>query len=152
EISSEDLLRALADFFLRSGFDNPYYPSPDRKLTFDELKKAIEQALYDERLFDEDRLEQIREMLNQMSTEELDRLIDRLAQQLADQGYIQTQQPEGSAGGQGPDSPSATVEVTDKSIDFLGFKTLKDLLGSLGKSSFGAHDTRDLSTGVETSG
>src|SRR5436305_1781307 len=44
------------------------------------------------------------------------------------------------------------VEVTDKSIDFLGFKTLKDLLGSLGKSSFGAHDTRDLATGVETSG
>ena len=44
------------------------------------------------------------------------------------------------------------VEVTDKSLDFLGFKTLKDLLGSLGKSSFGAHDTRDLATGVETSG
>ena len=43
-------------------------------------------------------------------------------------------------------------EVTDKSIDFLGFKTLKDLLGSLGKSSFGAHDTRDLATGVEASG
>src|SRR6202043_4038391 len=33
-----------------------------------------------------------------------------------------------------------------------GFKTLKDLLGSLGKSSFGAHDTRDLATGGETSG
>ena len=44
------------------------------------------------------------------------------------------------------------VKVTDKSIDFLGFKTLKDLLGSLGRSSFGAHDTRDMATGVETSG
>ena len=43
-------------------------------------------------------------------------------------------------------------EVTDKAIDFLGFKTLKDLLGSLGKSSFGAHDTRDLSTGIDSSG
>ena len=43
-------------------------------------------------------------------------------------------------------------EVTDKAIDFLGFKTLKDLLGSLGKSSFGAHDTRDLATGVDASG
>ena len=44
------------------------------------------------------------------------------------------------------------VKVTDKSIDFLGFKTLKDLLGSLGHASFGAHDTRDLATGVESSG
>ena len=43
-------------------------------------------------------------------------------------------------------------EVTDKAIDFLGFKTLKDLLGSLGKSSFGAHDTRDLATGIDSSG
>ena len=43
-------------------------------------------------------------------------------------------------------------EVTDKALDFLGFKTLRDLLGSLGHSSFGRHDTRDLATGVETSG
>ena len=43
-------------------------------------------------------------------------------------------------------------EVTDKALDFLGFKTLKDLLGSLGKSSFGRHDTRELATGVESDG
>ncbi len=43
-------------------------------------------------------------------------------------------------------------ELTDKALDFLGYKTLKNLLGSLGKASFGRHDTRDLSTGVETSG
>jgi len=46
----------------------------------------------------------------------------------------------------------ARFEITDKTIDFLGFKTLRDLLGSLGRSSFGRHDTRDLATGVETSG
>ena len=51
----------------------------------------------------------------------------------------------------GPETQSR-FEVTDKAIDFLGFKTLKDLLGSLGKSSFGAHDTRDLSTGIDASG
>ena len=58
--------------------------------------------------------------------------------------------PAGAAEGQ----PKAQVkfEVTDKSLDFLGFKTLKDLLARLGASSFGAHDTRDMSTGVETSG
>ena len=43
-------------------------------------------------------------------------------------------------------------EITDKSVDFLGFKTLKDLLAGLGRSSFGAHDTREMATGVETSG
>src|SRR6185312_1046849 len=30
--------------------------------------------------------------------------------------------------------------------------TLRDLLGSLGRSSFGRHDTRDLATGIEASG
>jgi len=150
EISSEELLRALSEFLLRSGFDNPYYPDPSRKMTFDELKRAIEQALYEEKLFDEEKLEQIREMLNQMSQQELDKLVDRLAQQLVNEGFVQMDAPEGS-GGQAPDGES-TLDVTDKSIDFLGFKTLKDLLGSLGKASFGAHDTRDLATGVESSG
>jgi Ca-activated chloride channel family protein len=95
-------------------------------------------------------------MLEQMSPEELDQLLDRLAQKLADEGYIsldQDPQKQGNPqGGKGNQDAKVKVEVTDKSIDFLGFKTLKDLLGSLGKSSFGAHDTRDLSTGVEASG
>jgi len=43
-------------------------------------------------------------------------------------------------------------EVTDKSLDFLGYKALRDLLGSLGKSSFGRHDTRHWATGIEVSG
>ena len=43
-------------------------------------------------------------------------------------------------------------DITDKSVDFLGFKTLKDLLAGLGRASFGAHDTREMATGVETSG
>ena len=52
-------------------------------------------------------------------------------------------------------SPESKIEVkvTDKSVDFLGFQDVpKDLLGSLGHSSFGAHDTRDMATGVESSG
>jgi Ca-activated chloride channel family protein len=43
-------------------------------------------------------------------------------------------------------------EVTDKALDFLGYKTLKDLMGSLGKANLGSHDTREMATGVETSG
>ena len=43
-------------------------------------------------------------------------------------------------------------DLTGKGVDFLGYKTLKDLLGSLGKASLGSHDTREMATGVETSG
>ena len=49
-------------------------------------------------------------------------------------------------------SRRCTFEVTDKTLDFLGYRALRDLLGSLGKSSFGRHDTREQATGVETTG
>ena len=52
----------------------------------------------------------------------------------------------------GPEAPAARFEVTDKSLDFLGYRALRDLLGSTGRSSFGRHDTRELATGVEASG
>ena len=58
----------------------------------------------------------------------------------------------GQGGGDGPDQPPVTFEVTDKTLDFLGYRALRDLLGSLGKSSFGRHDTREQATGVETTG
>ncbi len=52
----------------------------------------------------------------------------------------------------GPAGPPIKFELTEKAVDFLGYKALRDLLGSLGKSSLGRHDTKDLSTGVESSG
>ncbi|MCC6389814.1 MAG: hypothetical protein IT167_04360 [Bryobacterales bacterium] len=152
DISSEDLMRALADFFLQSGFDNPYYPNPGRAMSFQELRDAIEHALYEDRLLDAEKMEQTREILDRMTPEELDRLVDRLARQLAQEGYVRLDDQQGATGAGGEAENNSTVEVTDKSIDFLGYKTLKDLLGSLGKASFGAHDTRDLATGIEASG
>ena len=75
---------------------------------------------------------------------------------MIDEGQITVEQPRRAAGSAGRRATVRTArcsfEVTDKSLDFLGFKTLKDLLGSLGKSSFGRHDTRDLATGIEASG
>ena len=149
-LSAEDLLRALADFFLQSGFDNPYMQfSEFNERTLEDLKRAIEEALARGEMFDPERAEQIRQKLESMSQDELDQLINRLVQKLEEEGYINT---EPRSGGKGQGDRKVDVKITDKSIDFLGFKTLKDLLGSLGHSSFGAHDTRDLSTGVETSG
>ena len=150
-LSAEDLLKALADFFLESGFDNPYMQfSEMNQHSLEDLKRALEQALQRGDLFDQQRADQIREQLENMSEQQLDQLLSKLVQKLVDEGYITT---EPKSGGKG-DAKDAKIEVkvTDKSVDFLGFKTLKDLLGSLGRSSFGAHDTRDMSTGVESTG
>jgi Ca-activated chloride channel family protein len=156
-LSAEDLLNALADFFLESGFNNSYMQMSEwNQHTLEDLKRAIQQALERGETFDAEQAERIRQALESMSTEELDQLLQRLAQKLMDEGYLsmeQDPQQNGArpSGGKG-EAKKVKIEITDKSLDFLGFKTLKDLLGSLGKSSFGAHDTRDLATGVESSG
>ena len=156
-IEAEQLLQALSDFLLASGFEaqfNPYGDWNDRSL--EDLKKAIQQALEQGKLFDEETLEQTMEQLRQMSPEQLDQLLDRLVQKMIDEGQITVEdrgEPQTETGGAGDGRESkARFEVTDKSLDFLGFKTLKDLLGSLGRSSFGRHDTRDLATGIEANG
>ncbi|MDQ6665391.1 MAG: hypothetical protein M3Z23_13485 [Acidobacteriota bacterium] len=155
-IDTEDLLKALSDYLLQSGFNSQYMPfSEYNEHNLDELKQAIQRALENGELFPEDQLRQMMERLQSLSQEQMDQLLQQLVQKLVDEGHISMEddpsQAQTGQGGVGPDS-QAKFEVTDKSLDFLGFKTLKDLLGSLGKSSFGRHDTRDLSTGVETSG
>ena len=90
----------------------------------------------------------------------LEELIQQIIERMGEQGYITTppdleaerERRQGRGGGQGPDQPPVTFEVTDKTLDFLGYRALRDLLGSLGKSSFGRHDTREQATGVETTG
>jgi Ca-activated chloride channel homolog len=156
EMSMEDLLSALSDYLLQSGFQNyGWYELPQGEQTLDELRQMIEQALLDGQLLDE----HLREQLEQMHMEgKLDEIIEQLIQRMQQEDYISIDQPhdparQSSVGGQiGSAQPQTKFEITDKSLDFLGFKTLRDLLGSLGKSSFGRHDTRDLATGIEASG
>ncbi len=156
-IEMDDLLKALSDLFLQSGYQNPYMQFAEfDEHTLENLKEAIQRALESGELFSPEQMEQMRERLQQMSAQQRDQLVERLIDKLEQGGFVNTQS-------EAPDDPSAPgsqggpegqmqFEVTDKAIDFLGFKTLKDLLGSLGKSSFGAHDTRDLATGVDASG
>ncbi len=153
-IDAQDLLQALSDFFLQSGFDSPYsqFMEMDGQ-TLENLKQAIQRALESGDLFQDQDLQRMMEKLQSLSPEQMEKLLDNLVQKLADEGHIsvsEPNQPDGQ-GGEG-EIANAKFEVTDKSLDFLGFKTLKDLLGSLGKSSFGRHDTRDLATGIESSG
>jgi Ca-activated chloride channel homolog len=157
EMSMEDLLNALSDYLLQSGFQNSYgmYDMQNMEQTLEELKRAIEQALMSGDLFDEEMQQQIEQM--QMEGK-LDELVEQIIQRMQQEDYVSIDQPhdpskQPSVGGQmGENENQAKFEITDKSLDSLGFKTLRDLLGSLGKSSFGRHDTRDLATGIEASG
>jgi Ca-activated chloride channel family protein len=156
EMSMEDLLGALSDFLLQSGFQNYMYDYfPDGEQTLDDLRRALEQALLEGDFLSEE----MRERLQQMQMDgTFDELIERLIERMEQENYISVDQPhdparQSSVGGQvGEAQQQAKFEITDKSLDFLGYKTLRDLMGSLGKSSFGRHDTRDLATGIETSG
>src|SRR5919205_590366 len=156
-VSAEDLLKALSDFLLESGFNTQYMPFSEwNQHTLENLKKAIQQALEEGKLFDDESLQEMMERLQSMTSEQMDKLLEKLIQKMVDEGQITIQDPNDPHApapgvGNGKDT-KVKFEVTDKSLDFLGFKTLKDLLGSLGKSSFGRHDTRDLATGIETSG
>src|SRR5204862_5505113 len=90
----------------------------------------------------------------------LEQLIQDIIDRMMQEGFITGapdlepeqahRRAQGTGGGMGPDAPPTRFEVTDKSLDFLGYRALRDLLGSLGKSSLGRHDTRDHATGIET--
>src|ERR1700728_3451503 len=156
EMSMEDLLKALSEYLLDSGFQDPWsrFAELDGEHTMDNLREALRQALEAGDLFDGDMQQRIEEMAE---NGQLDELIDKLIQRMEQENYISTQgrqEPNRqSAGGQmGMAEGQVRFEVTDKSLDFLGFKTLRDLLGSLGKSSYGRHDTRHWATGIEASG
>jgi Ca-activated chloride channel homolog len=156
EMSMEDLLSALSDYMLESGFqsDSMYFQQMDDH-SLDALRQAIQQALEMGDFMDDE----MRERLEQMQADgTMDELIERLIERMQQEELISVDQPHDPArqsttpGQTGEAQSNARFEITDKSLDFLGFKTLRDLLGSLGRSSFGRHDTRDLATGIESSG
>jgi Ca-activated chloride channel family protein len=162
-LSLEDLLDRLADFLLQSGFEGRYsrYSDDDRDRTLDALRDAIMRALTEEGLLSDEELEALSDDSGQLSSEAMAELLDRLIERLIEEGYInvseeadglpQDSRPASGRGKSGkPVEKSVKFELTDKGLDFLGFKTLKDLIGSLGKSSLGRHDTNHLSTGIES--
>jgi Ca-activated chloride channel family protein len=156
DIDLEDLMQQLSEYLLDSGFQDPMsqFQQFDGEHTLDNLREALRQAL-EMGDFDPD----IRERLEQMAAEgEIDKLIDQLMQRMEQQDYIRTDPPHDPSrpstgpGEVGEGESQARFEVTDKSLDFLGYKTLQDLMGSLGRASAGRHDTSHQSTGVETNG
>jgi Ca-activated chloride channel family protein len=168
DIDLQELMSRLSDYLLQSGFESQYgiYELDNersREQIMDDLREAILRALQEGELVPPEMMEQMLQNPELSQNAELRDLIDQIIQRMEAEGYISqpnqtaqvtpppTQTPGGQVGEPQPHT-EARFEITDKALDFLGFKTLKDLLASLGKSSFGRHDTRDLATGVESGG
>jgi Ca-activated chloride channel family protein len=159
-----DLMEGLSDSLLDSGYDDDYYWTRERRpqdTSLDALRRALLQALMDQGLLDE---RQIQEMLadneGEFKGSLLQEMLNQLIERLVEEGYLklseepapQRRQPQAGSGTPEVSEPlprNVKFEVTEKGLDFLGYKTLRNLLGSLGKSSLGRHDTPHLSTGVE---
>jgi Ca-activated chloride channel homolog len=160
-ISLDELMQSLADFFLQSGFRGRRRPGSDDSL--DALREAILRLLQREGFLSEDELEALRGDDEEISDEVWRDLVDRLIERLIEEGYLTTEQIEElaarqaaeQAAGKGTKGEASKVpvkfEVTEKGLDLLGYKALRDLMGSVGKSNLGRHDTRYLATGVEAS-
>src|SRR5258707_14098940 len=136
EMSMEDLLSALSDYLLQSGFQDylSYYDPPNGEHTLEELRRAIEQALLQGDLLNDE----LREQLQQMQAEgSLDELIEQLIERRQQEDYISIDQPHdptqrSSVGGQiGNAQQQEVFEIKNKSLAFLGYKPLRDLSGSL---------------------
>jgi Ca-activated chloride channel family protein len=144
----EDLMQALSDFLLDSGYQDPFSPYSNMDDSMESLREAIRQALDSGEILDEDAQEQF-ESLEEPQIEEL---IDKIIQRMKDEAYLDAEDPQEGDGKQGTGNGESRFEVTDKAMDFLGYKALRDLLGPMGKSSLGRHDTRHEAAGVETNG
>ncbi|HEY3102568.1 MAG TPA: VWA domain-containing protein [Pyrinomonadaceae bacterium] len=165
-INLGDLMEGLSDSLLYSGYDDDYYWTRERapqNTSLDALRRALLQALMDQGLLSQ---HQVRQMLDENEGKyegsQLQEMLNQLIERLVEEGYLtlheepptSKQQREMMGGnGQGrieePLPRNVKFEVTEKGLDFLGYKTLRNLLGSLGKSSMGRHDTSHLATGVE---
>jgi Ca-activated chloride channel homolog len=165
-ISLGDVMESLSDSLLDSGYDDDYYWTRQRRpqdTSLDALRRALLQALMNQGLLNE---QQIKEMLDdsegKFKGSLLEEMLNQLIERLVEEGYLTLReetaaQPRPSQSPRGSSNPelseplprSVKFEVTEKGLDFLGYKTLRNLLGSLGKSSVGRHDTPHLSTGIE---
>src|ERR1041384_3487050 len=164
-INLGDLMDALSDELLDSGYDDDYYwtrQTSRRDTSLDALRRALLQALMDQGLLSQHQIQQmLDENQGKYEGSQLQEMLNQLIERLAEEGYFNVreesptpeQRREMKGNGEGhvgePLPRNIKFEVTEKGLDFLGYKTLRNLLGSLGKSSVGRHDTSHLATGVE---
>jgi Ca-activated chloride channel family protein len=144
DLTGADLMEMIQDFLMDSGFSDPYnryQPDPNRTPTAEDLYDALLQALLEQGRIPEEWLREAR-FANRKEETRLYREIQKLIQRLQDEGYIRLSDAETADQGMQGEVQETRLELTNKSVDFLGLKSLRSLLGSLGKNAPGAHFTR----------
>jgi len=165
-VNLQSLLDELGDFLLQSGFSGgEFWGDEGEDRSLESLRQAILQALIDSGQLTPEMLQYLRgepsknPASQRQIEQDLAQLLDEIVRRLMEEGYLNLEQapqmPAGYSSLYGPGGQAASAarqiqfNLTEKGIDFLGYKTLKGLLGSIGKSSFGAHETPHLATGIE---
>jgi len=170
-LNLQALLEHLSDFLMDGGFAggphyHPYWgwSGTDETNSTDALKNALLKALVESGQLTPEMIEELRgegegdEAVQRQIAE----LLDELVQKMVEEGYINLETGN-------PQMPGATYDVTgqgkidearkaaqnvqfnltQKGMDFLGYRALKGLLSALGKAAAGSHDTPHLATGIE---
>jgi Ca-activated chloride channel homolog len=161
DLDMDELMSKLSDLLLASGFQDPYFSGSEDERSMQALYDAVLEALLSGGVLPDETLQQLLgDQADDGARERLEQLIQQIIERMQESGFIAPAAPpqnlgerRSGPGGRGdPVDTNVRFEVTDKALDFLGYRALRDLLGSLGKSNFGRHDTRDLATGIEASG
>ncbi len=171
-LNLEKLMEHLSGFLMDGGFAggphyHPYWgwSGTEDTTSIDSLKYHLLEALLES---GELTPEMIRELRGEGEGDEavqqqIAELLDQIIQKMVEEGYISLSEggppammgPTQDVTGQGTideaRDAAQTVQfnLTGKGLDFLGYRSLRHLLSSLGKATFGAHDTPELATGVE---
>jgi len=170
-LNLEALMEHLSDFLMDGGFAggphfHPYWGWSGLEDTDsqDALRNALLKALLESGQLTPD---MIRELRGEGEGDEevqrrLAELLDDIIRKMVEEGFITLR--EGSSAlpgttydvtgqGQVDEAKEAAQQVqfnlTQKGMDFLGYRALKGLLSALGRADFGSHDTPQLSTGIE---
>src|SRR5439155_6202959 len=134
DLNLEELIGELSDFLLQSGFG--YEEGEWDEDSLQSLHDAILEALMRRGMLSDEDLQKLMD-----DADALEQFLQKTVERLIREGYLKTTEgmpfhdpTQGRGGGWGPASPPIKFELTEKGVDFLGYKTLRDLLGSLGKA------------------
>ncbi|HSM05697.1 MAG TPA: VWA domain-containing protein [Longimicrobiales bacterium] len=170
-LNLENLLEQMSDFLLNGGFAggpnyHPYWgwSGVDDTSSMDALKNALLKALIESGQLTPEMIEELRgEGEGDSDVQaEIAKLLDDLIQRMVEEGYLTLENGTPTMPGQMQDvtgqgsideakeaAQQVQFNLTQKGMDFLGYRALKGLLGALGKASAGVHDTPHLATGIE---
>ena len=170
-LNLESLLEHLSDFLMDGGLAvgphfHPFWgwSGTDDPNSTDSLKNALLKALIESGQLTPEMIDELRgEGEGDADVQkQIAELLDQLVQRMVEEGYIDLESGAPQMPGQTYDvtgqgnideakhaAQNVQFNLTRKGMDFLGHRSLKELMSAIGKSSMGQHDTPHLSTGIE---